>query len=174
MTQNSLCILLKSYFCVSMHFFILEPQFATPIKFLRCHMTCCVYHITHQCIITTRQSDCNLVGQIMILFLLLSLQCIPPFPKDLANWSVVLVRMSLVHKSTMTFTEYHKCVHWSPHMVTQTIFHLEPTNSRSHCQWTTLINDTSSVVLKNWKWFSVGSTYGSGIFLDMKVFCMTL
>ena len=119
----------KSYFCVSMHFFILEPQFATPIKFLRCHMTCCVYHITHQCIITTRQSDCNLVGQIMILFLLLSLQCIPPFPKDLANWSVVLVRMSLVHKSTMTFTEYHKCVHWSPHMVTQTIFHLEPTNS---------------------------------------------
>jgi len=47
-------------------------------------------------IITTKPNSSNLVGKIMILLLLLSLQGIPPLSKDLANRPVVLVGMSLV------------------------------------------------------------------------------
>jgi len=75
-----------------------------------------------------KQSSSNLVGKIMILFLLLWLQCIPPLSEDLADRPVVLVRVSLVHKRAVSLAEYHERVHWSTHVVAQAVLRLQVNN----------------------------------------------
>lgn len=58
-----------------------------------------------------------LEGQIMILLFLLRPKGIPPLPKNLADCPVVLIWVPLVHQCSMTLTENHKCIHWSPNVV---------------------------------------------------------
>jgi len=53
-------------------------------------------------------------------------------------------------------------------MVTQTIFHLEPTNSRSHFQSTTMVSETRSVL--KLKMISIQSAAGLDIFSDTRFF----
>ena len=55
----------------------------------------------------------------MVLLLLLSLECIPPFSEDLADRPVVLIGMSLVNECAMTLAEDHESVHRSSDMITQ-------------------------------------------------------
>lgn len=74
------------------------------------------------------RSDSNLVGQIMILFLLLGFQRIPPLSENLTHRPVVLVWMSLMDKCTVTFTEYHERIHRPAHVVAQAVFGLDDTD----------------------------------------------
>lgn len=55
--------------------------------------------------------------QIMILLLLLRPKGIPPFPENLADCPIVLVRVPLVYQCSMTLTEDHKSIHWSSDVV---------------------------------------------------------
>ena len=82
-------------------------------------------------IINTKRTASNLVGKIMILFLLLSFQCIPPLAKDLAHRPVVEVWMSLVDKRSVAFTEYHERIHRSSDVVMQAVFCLQSPETRS-------------------------------------------
>lgn len=55
--------------------------------------------------------------QIMVLLLLLRAKGIPPFPENLADRPIVLVRVPLVYQCSMTLTEDHKSIHWSSDVV---------------------------------------------------------
>lgn len=49
----------------------------------------------------------------MVLLLLIRGQGVPPLAQDLADSSVVLVRVPLVHGLPVTLREYHERVHWA-------------------------------------------------------------
>ena len=53
----------------------------------------------------------------MVLLLLLRAKGIPPFPKNLADCPIVLVRVPLVYQCSMTLTEDHKSIHRSSDVV---------------------------------------------------------
>jgi len=53
-------------------------------------------------------------GQFMVLRLLLWLQSVPPLAQDLANRTIVLIRMLLVHHLPVFLGKDHKGVHGSP------------------------------------------------------------
>lgn len=58
----------------------------------------------------------------MVLLLLVGPQSVPPLPQDLADGSVVLVGMSLVHQGPVAFTEDHECIHGTADVVFLPLF----------------------------------------------------
>lgn len=59
----------------------------------------------------------HLECQIMVLLFLLRPKGIPPLPKNLADCPIVLVWVPLMYQCSMTLTEDHKSIHWSPDVV---------------------------------------------------------
>ena len=56
----------------------------------------------------------HLVSEILVLLFLLRLESVPPLSQDLADGSVVLVRVGLVHQGAVALREDHERVHWPP------------------------------------------------------------
>ena len=73
--------------------------FASDVKKVRAHT-----HKKH-----TKNTD--LGRQIIVQLLLLGLQGVPPFTKDLADCAVVLVGVALVDHGTMALAEDHEGIH---------------------------------------------------------------
>ena len=59
----------------------------------------------------TPKTHTDLGSQIIVQLLLLGLQGVPPFTKDLADRAVVLVGVALVDNGTMALAEDHEGVH---------------------------------------------------------------
>ena len=59
----------------------------------------------------------NLICELVVLLLLILSQSVPPLAQYLGDGPVVLVWMFLVDQRSMSLTEYHEGIHWSPYLV---------------------------------------------------------